>query len=79
MVYNKEFKAMSSSNQITGMPERSARNVLGQLLEKGLLVSESQKSPVQIGFPTSAVGYYFPRLYPESIEASMLNEKHAKL
>jgi len=56
---------------IIGMPERSARRVTSRLLEKGYLVSDSEKGPVMLGFPASMVGYYFPRLYPEGVEASI--------
>lgn len=56
---------------IVGMPERSARRVVSSLLEKGCLVSGSEKGPVMLGFPASMVGYYFPRLYPEGVEASL--------
>lgn len=56
---------------IIGMPERSARRVVSSLLEKSYLVSGSEKGPVMLGFPASMVGYYFPRLYPEGVEASL--------
>jgi Fic family protein len=56
---------------IIGMPERSARRVVSSLLEKSYLVSGSEKGPVMLGFPVSMVGYYFPRLYPEGVEASI--------
>ncbi len=56
---------------IIGMPERSARRVVSSLLEKSCLVSGSEKGPVMLGFPASMVGYYFPRLYPEGVEASL--------
>jgi hypothetical protein len=56
---------------IIGMPERSARRVVSGLLEKGYLVSNSEKGPVMLGFPASLVGYYFPRLYPEGVETSL--------
>ncbi len=56
---------------IIGMPERSARRVVSSLLEKDYLVSDSEKGPVKLGFPASLVGYYFPRLYPEGVEASL--------
>jgi Fic family protein len=55
--------------KIIGMPERSARRVVSTLLEKNYLVSNSEKGPVRLGFPASLVGYYFPRLYPEGVEA----------
>ena len=56
---------------IIGMPERSARRVVSSLLAKGYLVSDSEKGPVMLAFPASLVGYYFPRLYPEGVEASL--------
>ena len=56
---------------IIGKPERSARRVISNLLEKNYLVSDSEKSPVMLGFPASLVGYYFPRLYPEGVEVSL--------
>jgi len=55
---------------IVGMPERSARRVVSQLLKEGYLASDSEKGPVMLGFPVSVVGYYFPRLYPEGVELS---------
>jgi hypothetical protein len=34
------------------------------LLEEGLLVSDSPKGEVRLGFPIHAAGWYFPDLYP---------------
>ena len=49
-------------------PERSARRILANLLDMGLLVSDKPGDAVRIGFPATLVGYYFPRLYPEGVE-----------
>jgi len=54
--------------RILRKPERTARRILGTLLQEGLLVSSSAGHPVRIGFPAELIGYYFPRLYPEGIE-----------
>jgi Fic family protein len=54
--------------RVTGKPERTARRALKQLLEMGLLKSETDKGPVRMAFPSKVAGYYFPRLYPESVE-----------
>ena len=54
--------------RILRKPERTARRVLGTLLEEGLLVSSGPGEPVRIGFPAAVIGYYFPRLYPEGVE-----------
>lgn len=58
--------------RITGLQERTARDVLGQLVSEGLLISDSPKTPVRLGFPAHTVGYYFPRLYPDSVELPLL-------
>ncbi len=50
--------------QLIGMSERSGRDILGSLLEEALLVSDSPRGPVRLGFPTHAAGYWFPDLYP---------------
>ena len=58
--------------RITGKPERSARRILKDLLDKSLLVSDSEKGPVRLAFPAKIAAYYFPRLYPEGVESEML-------
>lgn len=54
--------------RILGKPERTARRVSKDLLNKGLLVADSERGPVRLGFPVKTVGYYFPQLYPEGVE-----------
>jgi Fic family protein len=49
---------------LIGMSERSGRDILGGLLEEGLLLSDSPRGSVRLGFPTHAAGYWFPELYP---------------
>jgi Fic family protein len=49
--------------QITGYKERQARTVLGRLLEKGLLVSDSPKGKVRLAFPHLISERWFPKLY----------------
>lgn len=49
---------------ITGYKERQARSVLNQLVKAGLLVSDTPKGAVRLGFPTDVVERYFPKLYP---------------
>ena len=51
----------------TGLPERTARIYLKQLLDEGLLMSESAKGRVHLGLPTHVSGYWFPNLYPEQL------------
>lgn len=44
--------------------ERTARRLVSALLEKRLLVSESHRAPLRLGFPIDVVERWFPRLYP---------------
>jgi Fic family protein len=50
--------------EASGLKERTGRNVLGQLISEGLLVSDTPKGEVMIGFPIHAAGWFFPELYP---------------
>lgn len=52
--------------RITGLPERSARRVLADLLDLGLLGSDTPKGKVSLRFPTIALEELFPRLYPQA-------------
>ncbi len=51
--------------RITGLPERTARRVLADVTELGLLASTTPKGPVSLRFPESALEELFPRLYPQ--------------
>ena len=50
--------------RIAGLPERSARRVLGSVIEAGLLASDTEKGPVSLRFPDDALETLSPRLYP---------------
>jgi Fic family protein len=50
--------------RMTGLPERTARRVLNEVVKQGLLASETPKGPVSLRFPTSTLETLFPRLYP---------------
>ena len=52
--------------RIAGLPERSARRVLNDVVEAGLLASETPKGPVSLRFPANALDVLFPKLYPET-------------
>jgi Fic family protein len=57
--------------RMTGMPERSARRILSQMLQDGLLVSASDKAPVTFAFPLDALHILLPNLYPEAAAANL--------
>jgi Fic family protein len=46
------------------LKERTGRTLLGQLIAEGLLVSDTPKGDVRLGFPIHAAGWFFPDLYP---------------
>ena len=50
--------------RITGLPERTARRLLAELLELGLLGSDRPKGRVSLRFPSHALEDLFPLLYP---------------
>lgn len=52
--------------RITGLPERSARRVLNEVIDKGLLGSETPKGPVSLRFTADAAEIAFPRLFASS-------------
>lgn len=51
--------------RITGLPERTARRVLGDVIATGLLASDSPKGAVSLRFPMDTLDVLFPRLFPE--------------
>lgn len=52
--------------RITGLPERTARRVLGDVIETGLLESETAKGAVSLRFPAETLETLFPKLFPET-------------
>jgi Fic family protein len=59
-----EFERGDTS-RIAGLPERTARRVLNDLVTAGLLASQTPKGPVSLRFPTAALDILFPRLFPQ--------------
>jgi len=52
--------------RISGLPERSARRVLKDIIDAGLLVSETPKGPVSLRFPADALDVLFPKLFAQT-------------
>jgi Fic family protein len=52
--------------RITGLPERSARRVLNEVIDLGLLASDTPKGKVSLRFPVHSLEELFPRLYPQT-------------
>ncbi|WP_310486527.1 Fic family protein [Chamaesiphon sp. VAR_69_metabat_338] len=47
----------------SGYQERQGRKVLQRLLAAGLLISDTPKGAVRVGFPSTLLERYFPRLF----------------
>ena len=47
-----------------GASPRTGQTLTGELLKQGLLLSDSPKGPLRLGFPGTAAGSYFPDLFP---------------
>ena len=50
--------------RLTGLGERTARDLLRDLVQSGFLISDTPKGKVRAGFPMHALGSLFPNLYP---------------
>ena len=50
-----------------GQTPRHARRIVSQLMAEGLVRAASSRSPLQIGFPTQVLRYYFPDLFDPSV------------
>lgn len=58
--------ARGDAEVITGLKERTSRDLLSQLLAEGVLGSDSLKGPVSLRFPVKALDVLFPQLYPQA-------------
>jgi hypothetical protein len=56
--------ARGEFGSLSGRSERSTRTALTQLLEEGLLKSDTAKGAVRLGFPSHSLAYLFPELVP---------------
>ncbi len=54
------------AERVTGMKERSARDLLASLVDDGIIASDTPKGPVSLRFPLHAVEILFPSLFPQT-------------
>jgi Fic family protein len=52
--------------RVTGLPERTARRTLNDVVALGLLASDTPKGKVSLRFPAHALEDLFPRLFPQT-------------
>ena len=57
----------SVAYELCGMPDRSARRLLAQLKEEGLLTETSSRSRLKWAIPEHAEPWYFPQLVPGQV------------
>jgi Fic family protein len=55
-----------NADRVTGLRERTARDLLGSLVSDGILGSDTPKGPVSLRFPLDAIEILFPSLFPET-------------
>jgi Fic family protein len=53
---------------IVGTGERQARRIISALVERGVLVSESARSPLRLAIPAALASRWMPGLFPERTE-----------
>jgi Fic family protein len=54
------------AGRVTGLKERTARDLLAALVAHGIIGSDTPKGPVSLRFPLHAVDILFPSLFPET-------------
>jgi Fic family protein len=53
------------ASSVVGRSERQARRIVSALVEKGVLVSESPRSPLRLVFPATLASRWMPGLFPD--------------
>lgn len=64
-LHSGEFER-GAAETLLGTSERTARSVVAELLDRGLLVSPGPRGPLRLGFPINVVERWFPALYPST-------------
>ncbi len=54
--------------RIAAVSPRTSQTITRELLKRRLILSESAKRPIRLGFPADAAGHYFPNLFPAGAE-----------
>jgi Fic family protein len=52
------------ASAITGKSDSAAREILGEVLDAGLLISDTPKGKVRLAIPMKVLDVYFPALFP---------------
>jgi Fic family protein len=55
------------ADTVVGTGERQARRIVSALVDKGVLVSETPRSPLRLVFPAALAARWMPGLFPEKL------------
>jgi Fic family protein len=55
-------------SRIAGVSPRTGQTITRELIRRRLVLSDSPKRPIRLGFPADAAGHYFPNLFPAGAE-----------
>lgn len=64
ILYRGEISRGEMSN-VLNVTDRHARRLTSTLIERGILISDSPKSPLKLAFPASLANRWMPGLFPE--------------
>ncbi len=53
-----------AASRLTGLSESTARRLMRELVQAGLLTSATPKGPVHLAFPADTFEFLFPKLFP---------------
>jgi Fic family protein len=57
--------ARGEAARVTGLAERTARNIVAELVADGIVASETPKGSISLRFSTASADILFPRLFPD--------------
>ncbi|MNT20890.1 hypothetical protein D3C72_1562110 [compost metagenome] len=69
ILYRGELPRSELSDVLGGLGDRQSRRLLEPLTKSGVLISDSTRSPLKLGFPATLAGRWMPGLFPEEIDA----------
>ena len=67
VLYRGELPRGDAAN-IVGTGDRQARRTVSALVDKGVLTSESARTPLRLAFPAALASRWLPGLFPERTE-----------
>jgi hypothetical protein len=67
VLYRGELPRGDAAN-IVGTGDRQARRIVSALVDKGVLTSESARTPLRLAFPAALASRWLPGLFPERTE-----------